>query len=133
MRRFGVLLLVLPLFAACGSSEHAQLQRPRPPKAPEPLSKRPSPLPRPSSVRLVVIDGDLSTPVRGATVHVMGRPARTDRRGVARIVLPHRGRLVTTVAKRGYDPLRRRIKWSNGPLVAVHVFQTKPQWTMYGA
>jgi outer membrane protein assembly factor BamB len=131
MRRFGVLLLVLPLLAACGSTKHVEPQPP--PKAPEPLTKRPAPPPRPSWVRLAVLDGDLRTPVRGATVHIMGRPGRTNRHGVARIRLPHRGRLVTTVSKAGYDPLRRRIKWSNRPFVGVSVFQPKLQWTMYGA
>ena len=134
MRRFGVglVVLLLPLLllvGGCGETQHAQLTTRHAPAA----ALQPPKRPKPSWIRLVVLDGDLSTPVRGATVHVMGRPGRTNRHGIARILLPHRGRLITTVAKRGYDPFTRRIKWSNRPLVAVRVFQTKLQWTMYGA
>ena len=84
-------------------------------------------------MRVIVQDGDLSTRVPDAVVRVLGRPGKTNRHGVARILLPHRGRLVTTVAKRGYDPYKQRLRFTNRPLVAVRVFQTKLQWSMYGA
>jgi outer membrane protein assembly factor BamB len=142
MRRYGVLLvfvslLVLLLWGCGGSSKRAQPQEHhaspatlnRPPK-PKP---RPKPKPKPSWVRVIVQDGDLSTRVPHAVVHVMGRRGKTNRHGVARILLPHRGRLVTTVAKRGYDPYKQRLRFTNRPLVAVRVFQTKLQWSMYGA
>ena len=96
----------------------------RPPKRPKV---------HPSWVRVIVQDGDLSTRVRNARVTVMGHPARTNRNGIARILLPHRGRLLVTVAGSGYDPYHQRLRFSNRPLVAVRVFQTKLQWTMYGA
>jgi outer membrane protein assembly factor BamB len=129
MRRLGVvLLLVLPLLAGCGP-EHAKERSSRP----GPTFFRPPRQTKPSWVRVIVIDGDRSTRVRGALVHVAGHPAVTDRHGQARILLPRRGRLIVTVAKRGYDPFQRRIKFINRPLVAVRVFQTKLQWTMYGA
>lgn len=137
MRRLGVGFIVVLLVAGCGSAEraarrtatHAAPADLRPPPRP----KKPKPRPKPSQVRVVVIDGDLSTRVRGAVVRVMGRPGRTDRHGAARIMLPHRGRLVTTVTKPGYDPYSQRLRFTNRPLVAVRVFQTKLQWTMYGA
>ena len=61
--------------------------------------------------------------------------ARADqphRRG-ARILLPHRGRLLVTVAKRGYDAYSQRLNFVNRPLHGVRVYQQKLQWTMYGA
>ena len=62
----------------------------------------------------------------GATVHVMGPPRPHEPRAAsARILLPHRGRLVTTVAKRVNDPFTRRIMWSNRPFVAVRAFQSE--------
>ena len=83
-------------------------------------------------MRVIVQDGDLSTRVRTPS-RVLGSPGKTNRHGVARILLPHRGRLVTTVAKRGYDPYKQRLRFTNRPFVAVRVFQTKLQWSMYGA
>ncbi len=133
MRRLGVVVLVPLLLAlvACGAEKRTRA--PKAGAAPAVLKPPKKPRFHPSWVRVVVLDGDLSTRVRHARVTVSGHAARTDRHGVARILLPHRGRLVTTVSKRGYDPLRRRVRFVNRPLVAVRVFQTKLQWTMYGA
>src|SRR6266542_1594276 len=132
MRRLGVVLVLLLLLAlaACGGEKQA----PRPVAAPKaPPGPPPKPRPRPSWIRVVVLDGDLSKRVRGARVTVAGHRAVTSRKGVARILLPHRGRLVTMVAKRGYDSLRRRVRFVNRPLVVVRVFRKNLQWTMYGA
>jgi outer membrane protein assembly factor BamB len=123
------------LLAGCGGSQRAQPQdhHASPAALHPPPTPKPKPKPKPSYVRVIVLDGDLSTRVAHATVHVMGRAGRTNRHGVARILLPHRGRLVTTVSKSGYDPYSQRLSYINRPLVAVRVFQTKLQWTMYGA
>ncbi|MGB2874770.1 MAG: hypothetical protein WBB76_04760, partial [Gaiellaceae bacterium] len=129
MRRLGVtFLLLLPLgvLAACGGNKHAHT---RPASAVEAAS-RPA---EPSWVHVIVRDGDLSKPVRGALVRVDGRPGRTDRQGVARIKVPSRGRLAVTVASPGYDVYDQRHQFNSRPTVAVRVFQTKLQWTMYGA
>ena len=131
MRRLGVIALVLPLLAACGSSKHAEDTTPT--RAPEPMTLRPPPLAKPSFVHVIVQDGDLSRPVRGALVKVSGHPARTDRKGVAKIKIPHRGRLIVTVHRRGYDSYKQRLQFTNRPVHAVRVFQTKLQWPMYGA
>src|SRR5205823_13138993 len=129
MRRLGVIVVLLPLLAACGSSKHAQPSHLRP--LPVPL--KPPKLAKPSFVHVIVEDGDLSTRVRGAVVKVAGHPGRTDRHGVARIKIPHRGRLTVTVASRGYDAYEQRLQFTNRPVQAVRVFQTKLQWPMYGA
>jgi len=97
------------------------------------MTLRPPSLAKPSFVHVIVEDGDLSTRVRGALVRVAGHPGRTDRHGIARIKIPHRGRLVVSIARRGYDPYRQRLRFSNRPVHAVRVFQTKLQWPMYGA
>src|ERR1051325_11808496 len=94
MRRLGVLLVVpLLALAACGSDK----QEPKPVAAPKaPPGPPPRPMVKPSWIRVIVLDGDLSTRVRDARVTVAGHRARTNRHGVARIRLPHRGRLITT-------------------------------------
>ena len=131
MRRLGVIALALPLLAACGSSKHAEDTTPAP--TPEPMTLRPPPLAKPSFVHVIVEDGDLSARVRGALVKVAGHPGRTDRHGIARIKIPHRGRLTVTVHRRGYDQYKQRLQFANRPVHAVRVFQTKLQWPMYGA
>ena len=129
MRRLGVILVLLPLLAACGGSKHAQPSHLRP----LPAALKPPKLPKASFVHVIVEDGDLSTRVRGALVRVAGHPGRTDRKGIARIKIPHRGRLVVTVGRKGFDPYKQRLQFTNRPVHAVRVYQTKLQWTMYGA
>src|SRR6266480_3931672 len=131
MRRLGVIALALPLLAACGSSKHVEDTTPT--RTPEPMTLRPPPLAKPSFVHVIVQDGDLSRPVRGALVKVSGHPDRTDHKGVAKIKIPHRGRLILTIRSRGYDPYKQRLQFTNRPVHAVRVFQTKLQWPMYGA
>src|SRR3954470_1208664 len=130
MRSVRVIVVLLPLFVACGSSKHAES---KPPRTSEPMTLRPPPLAKPSFVHVIVQDGGLSKPVRGALVKVSGPPGRTDRKGVAKIKIPHRGRLTVTIRRRGYDPYKQRLQFTNRPLHAVRVFQTKLQWPMYGA
>src|SRR6266487_1915376 len=104
MRRLGVIVVLLPLLAACGSAQRAEEKA----RTPEPLTLRPPSLAKPSFVHVIVEDGDLSKPVRGALVEVAGHPGRTDRKGLAWIKIPHRGRLIVTVSGRGYDPYKQR-------------------------
>jgi outer membrane protein assembly factor BamB len=128
VRRPGVrsILLLLPLaLAACSGGHKAAL---KPALAPATLHK-----PKPSWVRVFVLNGDTGRPVRGAVVRVADHPGRTNHRGQARILLPHRGRLVVTVARKGYQPYNQRLQFTNRPLHAVKVFQSNTQWTMYGA
>ena len=125
-------MLILPLLvvvAGCGTSKKAD----PPTDTSAPAELRPPKLPKPSFVRVFVFDGDLGTPVKGAVVHVLGRPGLTNRIGRARILLPHRGRLLVTVNKPGYDTYSQRLNFVNRPLHGVRVYQRKLQWTMYGA
>ena len=71
---------LLVLAAGCGTGKKADPPTTsvapaelRPPKIPK--------QPKPSHVRVFVFDGDLGTPVRGALVHVLGRPGLTNRIG----------------------------------------------------
>src|SRR3954447_14839453 len=109
MRRFGVIVVLLPLFVACGSSKHAES---KPPRTSEPMTLRPPPLAKPSFVHVIVEDGDLSRRVPGALVKVAGHPGRADRHGIARIKIPHRGRLTVTIRRRGYDPYKQRLQFA---------------------
>jgi len=131
VRRPGVSVLftLLVLAAAgCASGHHAAA----PSTEPAPATLTPPKQPKPSYVRVFVFDGDRGTPVRGAVVRVDGHPGYTNGRGRARILLPHRGKLVVTVSRRGYDPYRQRLPFSNKPLHSVRVYQSSTQWTMYG-
>jgi outer membrane protein assembly factor BamB len=124
------MFVVLPLaIAGCAGGYHNAA----PTTEPAPATLSPPKQPKPSYVRVFVLDGDDGSPVPGATVHVDGHPGYTSRRGRARILLPHRGKLVVTVTRRGYDPYRQRLPFSNKPLHAVRVYRTSTQWTMYGA
>ena len=122
--------MLLPLAAAGCASGHQAAQ---PNTGPAPATLSPPKQPKPSYVRVFVLDGDTGAPVRGATVRVDEHPGYTNRRGRARILLPHRGKLVVTVSRRGYDAYRQRLPFSNKPLHAVRVYRTSTQWTMYGA
>ena len=135
VRRPGVPVLFTLLVVAaagCASGHHAAAPSTEP--APATLTPpKPPKQPKPSWVRVFVFDGDRGKPVRGAVVRVDGHPGYTSRIGRARILLPHRGRLVVTVTRRGYDAFRQRIQFTNRPLRVVRVYQTSTQWTMYGA
>ena len=120
---------LLVVVAACGTGKKAD----PPTTSVAPAALRPPKVPKPSYVRVFVFDGDLGTPVRGALVRVLGRPGLTNRIGRARILLPHRGRLLVTVSKPGYDSYSQRLNFVNRPLHGVRVYQQKLQWTMYGA
>ena len=87
----------------------------------------------PNAVRVGVVDGDLRTRVRGAVVRIGRLAARTNRKGWARIPLRHRGKLLVTVTKRGYDPLTTRIEFRNHPRMGVEIYQGALQWRLYGA
>jgi outer membrane protein assembly factor BamB len=117
------------VLAAAGCASHQAA----PEHALTPVALQAPPKPKPSYVRVFVFDGDSGRPVRGAVVRVDGHPGYTSRRGKARILLPHRGKLVVTVSRRGYQPYRHRIQFSNRPLHSVRVFRSGTQWTMYGA
>ena len=84
-------------------------------------------------MHVIVLDGDKSTPVRGAEVRVGSRAGRTGRDGVAKIRIARHARLPVTVAKRGYDAYDQRLQFRGKPKVGVRVFQSKLQWLRYGA
>jgi outer membrane protein assembly factor BamB len=126
MRRFcGVALAVLA--AGCGSTAAV---RHVPPPAHH-AQPRPA-LPPPSAVLVTVVDGNTGARVRGAVVHVGGRTARTNRRGVARIVLRRHIALVTGVKARGYLSKSVRLPFRTHPQSTVRLYQPSLQWPMYG-
>ena len=84
------------LAAGCGAQQSAQ--REAAPVAPRPIVE-PA---RTVAVQVTVVDGDTNRRVSGARVRVGGRSARSDRHGVARVPLMHRGPLDTSAAKPGY-------------------------------
>jgi outer membrane protein assembly factor BamB len=78
------------------------------------------------------VDGDLGRRVRGATVRVWGRSARTRADGVAELVVPHLRPLAVTVGARGYST--RVVQERFGQRRAtIRVYQPRNQWPLYGA
>jgi hypothetical protein len=130
--RLALIALALLGVAGCSEGRETESARERPP----PASLRPPtvpPKPKLSFVHVIVRDGDLGSPVRGAVVSLAGRRGRTDRDGVARIKIGRHVRLPVTVVRRGYDPFRQRLQFRGKPKVGVRVFQAKLQWPRYGA
>ncbi len=133
MGRVAVIALafVLVLAGCGGDGKQAQQQSSSAPAA----LRQPAlpPTPHLSFVHVIVLDGDLSTPVRGALVQVGSHSGRTGRDGVARIKIARHARLPVTVAKGGYDPFEQRLQFRGKPKVGVRVYQSKLQWLLYGA
>src|SRR5205085_4970397 len=93
-------------------------------------------LPEPSyRARLVVtvVDGDAGVRVPGAVVDLWYRSARTDRHGVAEIVVPGRHDLNVTVRARGYGSRTLYEPFVQFRHVTVRIYRPQLQWPVYGA
>jgi outer membrane protein assembly factor BamB len=137
MRRALPLVAVLLLAAGCGSTQgptatpsqsrdgvrhdHESVTAP-----PKPHHKRLR------AVRVTVLDGDTGTRVARAHVRIGHKAARTDRTGVARIVI-HRGALPVTISRRGYATRTVRLWFKQKPQSTARIYQPRLQWPMYGA
>jgi outer membrane protein assembly factor BamB len=116
------------LAAGCGSTA-AVRHVPAPPSQ----HAKPKPaLPPPSAVLVTVVDGNTGARVRGAVVHVGGHTARTNRQGVARVMLRQHIALVTDVRARGYLSKSVRLPFRTHPQSTVRIYQPSLQWPMYG-
>jgi outer membrane protein assembly factor BamB len=113
------------LAAGCGGPQrHAVTTRAHP--APPP--------PKPHGVRLklTIVDGDHNTRVRGATVRVWGRAARTAHDGVAEILVPRLRPLTVTVRAKGFSTRAVREQFGRRR-ATIRVYQPSAQWPLYGA
>ena len=129
-----VVLAVLALLAAgCSSSKQAGPTTTEASPATLSPPKPPPPKPKRSKVHVIVYDGDTGAPVRNAAVHVGRFGGHTDYHGVAKIKIARHTRLEVAVAKSGYDAYSQRLQFRNRPKVGVRVYQSKLQWTRYGA
>ena len=127
--RVVIALAFVVLLAGCGGDKATQQPGQSAPLKPPTLSTAP----HLSFVHVIVLDGDLSKPVRGALVRVGSHAGRTGRDGVAKIKIGRHGRLAVSVAKGGYDPFEQRLQFRGKPKVGVRVYQAKLQWLLYGA
>ena len=118
------------LLAGCSSGDR-HVSQPSP-STPATLQAPAAP-PHLAFVHVIVLDGDRSTPVRGAVVHVGHYRGRTGHDGVAKIEIGRHARLPVTVSKNGYDPFEQRLQFRGKPKVGVRVYQSKLQWLRYGA
>jgi outer membrane protein assembly factor BamB len=128
VRRLALLLLGVLVLAGC-DWRHAAAPTERERDTPV-RHTRPAHLHR---VLVTVLDGDTSRRVPRARVTIGRRSALSDRHGVARVPLAHRGALVTTVSKRGYATRSVRLQYRTHPMSTVRVYRPALQWTMYGA
>ena len=152
MRRAIVLLAVAAGLSGCGAAERTVVSthetttaapasttapvktarpkpRPRPKRKPAPVHK---PHKRLRAVRITVVDGDTVRRVAGAFVAIGHKHARTDRSGVARIVV-RRAALPVTIARKGYATRTVRLWFKQHPQSTARIYQPRLQWPMYGA
>ena len=122
-----VLSALLVLFlAACSSGSGSKAHAPA---APSKLKPRLA-----SIVHVLVFDGDLGRPVRGALVRIGRHRAHADARGLARLRPRERRRSVAVyVAARGYDSTVTRVNFGRRPAAGVRIYKRSLQWPMYGA
>lgn len=83
-------------------------------------------------MRVVVLDGDLSRRVPGATVHIGNARLRANRSGIAAVRLGPRT-LPVRVSAPGYSAATRRVNFRRKPSFIFRLYQPRLQWTMYGA
>jgi len=88
---------------------------------------------RPAKLIVTVVDGDRSTRVRGATVRLWHRAARTNRRGEAVIRVPDRKSMYVTVGASGFGARTLYEPFAAHRLVTVRIYRSNLQWPMYGA
>jgi outer membrane protein assembly factor BamB len=122
---------LVALLAACGGSRHEA--------APPPPTTQPNAKPAPKhhrhrhhSLAVTVLDGDRRVRVPGARVDLRGYRERTDRHGVTEFKGPRR-RLVVSITKRGYTPVRVRLNFRHRYRQTVRIYQPALQWPVYGA
>jgi outer membrane protein assembly factor BamB len=133
MRRALPLLAVLALAAGCGSPDQAATPAaPAATAAPAPPAAKPHPRKKLREVQVTVLDGDTGARIRGARVRIGGKAARTDRAGVAGIVI-RRGALPVTISHRGYATRTVRLWFRQHPRSTARIYQPRLQWPMYGA
>ena len=93
----------------------------------------PAHIAHPAKLVVTIVDGDRNTRVRGATVRLWYRSARTDAHGAVTIRVPDRRDLNVDVRAQGfesrvlYEPFRRFRR------VTVRIYRPSLQWPMYGA
>jgi outer membrane protein assembly factor BamB len=127
--RFLLGILLAAVVAGCGATAAT---RQAPPKTPAPPRAHAKPKPRLSPVLVTVVDGNTQERVRGATVELGGRRARTDVRGVAEIPLRHHIALVTDIRAPGYLARTLRLPFRTHPQSTVRLYRPSLQWPMYG-
>jgi outer membrane protein assembly factor BamB len=138
VRRLAPLLAGVAFLAGCGAQHEAATTTTvaPPPRTVRPLRHgppAPDVAPTPVAVQVTVVDGDTNRRVLGARVTIGRRSARSDRHGVARIPLLHRGALVTRALKPGYGRRAVRLAFRTHPRSTIRIYRRSLQWTMYGA
>jgi outer membrane protein assembly factor BamB len=87
----------------------------------------------PVRLLVTVVDGDRSTRVSRATVRLSGRSARTDRSGLAQIVVPRRRPFSVTVEAHGFATRAVYEGFRESRKITIRVYRPELQWPMYGA
>jgi outer membrane protein assembly factor BamB len=119
-------LPIIALVAGCGGAVHHA-------SAPTKPSARHLATLRPAKLIVTVVDGNRSTRVRGATVRLWNRAARTNRKGESVIRVPDRKSMYVTVQARGYDARTLFEPFARFRRVTVRIYRPSLQWRIYGA
>jgi len=88
---------------------------------------------RPAKLIVTVVDGNRNTRVRGATVRLWRRAARTNRHGEAVVRVPNRRSMYVTVNARGFGGRKLFEPFKRFRRVTVRVYRPSLQWRLYGA
>jgi outer membrane protein assembly factor BamB len=131
LRVLVVAALAALLAAGCGGSRHHVVAPPVKPPKPKHEHKHAKPG-KLAKLVVTILDGDRRVRVRRARVRLWHRSGRTDRHGVTTIEAP-RGRLVVSVAARGYSEARVRVDFRHSRRQTVPIYQPALQWPIYGA
>lgn len=88
---------------------------------------------RPAKLIVTVVDGNRNTRVRGATVQLSHRAARTNRKGEVVIRVPDRKSMFVTVGAHGYGGRTLFEPFARFRRVTVRIYRPSLQWRLYGA
>jgi outer membrane protein assembly factor BamB len=115
---------LVTVLAACGGAVH---------HAAEPKAHRQLATLRPAKLVVTVLDGDREVRLRGATVRLWHRAARTNVHGEATVRVPARKSMYVTVTAPGFGARTLFEPFAAHRLVTVRIYRPQLQWQMYGA
>ncbi|HVS85720.1 MAG TPA: PQQ-binding-like beta-propeller repeat protein [Gaiellaceae bacterium] len=98
-----------------------------------PATTTPAPAEKGVELVVTVLDGDRRLRVRGARVRLAGHSKRTNRDGVATVVVPHRRHAFTvSIAAKGFQTRTLLVHFELKRKQTLRIYRPDLQWPMYG-